>query len=956
MKYTLTFVLLILICSGLNAQELPDYKKEVMSGPLWEKFQQSDDLDTCLMLFEECMLAYDTANQKAAEQILFVQTEIACHFSRMQQLHFSDSLAAVCQKRFIDGGYDTLNYAYGNIYNAYSLNAVYIAPDQRYPLYERMAQIWQVVGDQKLNTHCLIELVNGMPVNRDTEKRLVLLDSAIRICKREGYDFYLAVALALKGQFVSYYDPVFAREILEESIAVLNAMPTPNYRFMLVAYSMMAGVYHDLGDEYIDQEIYWHLQQEKLFSEKGIFSPPRQLELYLNFFDTYLEIDDYANARRCVDSTGYIFNNYFDSTHIYFPFHLMRKAKLLTKEDSLDKARPYAQRALKLFEESGRFSSVLNARDVLAEIEWRSGNKDKAMDIVNYTLFASFGQEVPENPLDLPEITSIEEEMVTIVPPALENKILLMLELYDENPSQELLDALIAHYQLAVEYYERFMISALSMEESLISYSKILDKITNDALTAFADIEMDQKTCKGLWEVVSANKANQLLINRLKSKELERDSYADQKKHLMAGIQELQVKLEDLPNEESDEYAGLHDQWMEKHQELLILQMKSDENSPEASLHAKAMINAGDLLEKIPEGTAVLDYYLFDSVLYCFEAQNGRLSFRAEQLSQPLDQEIKKVFRSIKTGRKSEQILANLSAVLLNDQQFEGVSKLMVIPDKDLFLLPFELLPYDDQKMLIEDFSVVYNYSPVFYYEALQKEYRRPEELLLMAPGFDSEEGALLAQRSPFRGSDLADFDDIAFESDEGISLASLPYTLKEVTKIDKIARKKGLKTNLLTESEATEQAFMENAPEAGIIHIATHGIAIKSQPNKTGVFLNQDVGDEKDGFLKMSELFTMDLNASLVVLSACKTAYGDIAEGEGIMALPRGFLFAGAENILASLWKVHDKHSMELMLDFYEAYLSGDNYAEALRQAKLKAIKEGQQPLNWAGFILIGD
>ncbi len=955
MRYLLMMIVAVLVSMDIYAQEMPVYEKEAKEGLLWEEFEKTQDFDSLLMLFDHCMQSYDTANQYSAEKILLVQTSIARNFSLAQHLHFADSLLFACQAVFIAHGFDTLNYSYGTIYQSFGLNSVYIAPERVYSDMERMARVWLVLNDANLNAHSLIELVNSMPPNRETEKRIMLLDSAIRICTRNDFKFLHSAALALKGQFVSYYDPVFAREILQESIEVLNSMEQPNYRFMLIVYSMMAGVYHDLGDEYRDQEIYWHLQQEKLFSEKGIFSPPRQLELYLNFFDTYLEIPDYNNARRCIDSTAFIFDNYLDSTHIYFPHYLMRKAKLMVKQDSLEHARPLVHRALNGFENFGNFVHMQNARDVLAEIEWRSGNLDKALEQLNITLFSSLGQDIPQNPLDLPTIVSIEEQFVTVIPSALENKILLMGEMYDADPQQEYLDAIIAHYKMVVEYYERFMISALSMEESLISYSKILDKVSHDALGFFAEVEMNDPVRETLWEVVSANKANQLMVSKLKSRE-QQDVYAAQKEQLSAEIQELQADLEDMENEKNEAYDALHAKWMSKHQQLLIIQMKSDENSPEASLHAKAMINAGDLLEKIPEGTAVLDYYLFDSVLYCFEAMNGALSFRAEQLSHPLDKDIKKVFRSIKTGRHSDQNLASLSGILLKSRHLDGFSKLLVIPDKDLFLLPFELLPYGDQKMLIEGFSIVYNYSPVFYYEALQKDYQQAVELLLMAPGFDSEEGALLAQRSPFRGSDLVDFDDIAFESDEGISLASLPYTLKEVTKIDKIARKKGLKTNLLTESKATEQAFMENAPEAGIIHIATHGIAIKSQPNKTGVFLNQDVGDENDGFLKMSELFTMDLNASLVVLSACKTAYGDIAEGEGIMALPRGFLFAGAENILASLWKVHDKHSMELMLDFYEAYLSGDSYAEALRQAKLKAIKEGQQPLNWAGFILIGD
>jgi len=92
-----------------------------------------------------------------------------------------------------------------------------------------------------------------------------------------------------------------------------------------------------------------------------------------------------------------------------------------------------------------------------------------------------------------------------------------------------------------------------------------------------------------------------------------------------------------------------------------------------------------------------------------------------------------------------------------------------------------------------------------------------------------------------------------------------------------------------------------------------------------------------------------------LVVLSACKTGTGKIEEGEGVMALPRGFIFAGVPNLMVSLWKIHDKHTKTLMVNFYKHLLEGNDYAKSLRLAKLQQIQKGALPLDWSGIVLIG-
>ena len=111
---------------------------------------------------------------------------------------------------------------------------------------------------------------------------------------------------------------------------------------------------------------------------------------------------------------------------------------------------------------------------------------------------------------------------------------------------------------------------------------------------------------------------------------------------------------------------------------------------------------------------------------------------------------------------------------------------------------------------------------------------------------------------------------------------------------------------------------------------------------------------------MKLHELYTLKNQADLAVLSACKTAQGEIAVGEGIMSLARGFFYSGANSVIPSLWNVNDKSTSTIMTSFYKNLKNGKTKSEALREAKLDYITthtlSEASPYYWSSFILIGD
>jgi len=144
-------------------------------------------------------------------------------------------------------------------------------------------------------------------------------------------------------------------------------------------------------------------------------------------------------------------------------------------------------------------------------------------------------------------------------------------------------------------------------------------------------------------------------------------------------------------------------------------------------------------------------------------------------------------------------------------------------------------------------------------------------------------------------------------------------------------------------------------------VHFATHAVADTLNPELSGLVLSlvDAGGRQQEGFLGLSDVYELDLGADLVVLSGCRTALGMEVRGEGIMGLTRGFLYAGVPRVVASLWKVQDRTTAELMTRFYRA-LWRDHLppAAALREAQrsLRHNSKYRDPYSWAGFVLQGD
>ncbi len=192
------------------------------------------------------------------------------------------------------------------------------------------------------------------------------------------------------------------------------------------------------------------------------------------------------------------------------------------------------------------------------------------------------------------------------------------------------------------------------------------------------------------------------------------------------------------------------------------------------------------------------------------------------------------------------------------------------------------------------------------------------------------------------------------------LSFGRLNSTRREANEILALTRASdGMKALDFEARRAT--AMSERLGEYRIVHFATHGLLNSQHPELSGMVFSlvDERGLPQDGFLRAHEIFNLKLRADLVVLSGCQTALGKEVKGEGLLGLTRGFMYAGTPRVVASLWRVTDLATTELMKQFYKGMLEqGLRPAAALRAAQV-AMWKGRRwaaPFYWAAFVLQGE
>ncbi len=328
--------------------------------------------------------------------------------------------------------------------------------------------------------------------------------------------------------------------------------------------------------------------------------------------------------------------------------------------------------------------------------------------------------------------------------------------------------------------------------------------------------------------------------------------------------------------------------------------------------------------------------------------------------------------------RLSQMILAPATSLL-------GTKRLVIVADGALQYIPFaalpdlktrevksDPLPIADFHPLIEAHEII-NLPSASALSAIRRELesRKPAAkaiAVIADPVFNKEDAkSRLSEIRQGTGSQVQTrtvnlqraFRQMEIEGNK-ITIDRLPFSHEEAMAILSILPQR--ESLGLLNFQANKQTVMDSdLNQYRIVHFATHGLLNSEHPELSGIVLSlvDKVGKPQNGFLRLHEIYNLKLPAELVVLSACQTALGKEIKGEGLVGLTRGFMYAGAARVVASLWNVNDAATADLMSHFYKYILQDKQQpAEALRNAQrmMRKQKRWKSPYYWAAFTIQGE
>jgi len=372
----------------------------------------------------------------------------------------------------------------------------------------------------------------------------------------------------------------------------------------------------------------------------------------------------------------------------------------------------------------------------------------------------------------------------------------------------------------------------------------------------------------------------------------------------------------------------------------------------EHNLYQKGITGKPVPLHQIQEALSnhelLLEYVLTDPTSYCVAvSKNGinlvRLASRT-QINSAADRFLKGV-RSKNSAVEERTELFNLLLASVDTTRF---SRLIIVPDGNLHLLPFDSFANEQGQSLIETHVVSYGPSATSFY------------LLRTVPSPNGARKPLLAvggipaDRKPRPPKQYAKRSLFTLEAKR---IDDLTQTTVEVKAVSELFPEDSV---VLEGKKATESALKSQPLEKfQFVHFALHGFSDTKIPERTALLLAADNDSLEDGLLQDREIRDLRFSADMVTLSACDTGVGRLQGQEGISSLVGSFLLAGARSVVASLWQIDDRSTAVLMKRFYSYLANGEDKANALRLSKLDFIRQYKQdavPYFWAGFTLHGE
>jgi len=810
-------------------------------------------------------------------------------------------------------------------------------------------------------------------------------------------------ALELKRTALSYYRGLNNKRFIAVSLGNLGAAYRDRslYDRALEYFNQSLEIRKELGDVNLLAKIY-----------NSIAMVQRRLGNYDQALISYNKSLEYSRKASTPNLTATILNNIgllyktlgeYDKALDYYRQSLMLKediaspqeiattikniGKLLWEQGKYEEAEPFYKRALEIRKKHGNSYEVASSLNTMVNLALENGDLERAQEYTDQIQAIGDSTSSPDILKDAARFNGRINDIQGNKAEAI--RFFKKEYAYSRTlPAYKQMEALI---RLASQYHEIHSDSALVYGERAINliekhrsnagavaalktgyfgqYSYFYNQMAswtltykNDPTSAFKLIE--QAKARSLSDELA--KASQNIEQKLP------EEVRIERKNRLNHLDSLYTTLEQTssPSRKEDIQSKIR----ESELSYAAYENKLRETYPEfKSLQLPEPIDLDRAQQICDAETAIMEYAVAGENLIIFLISQDEV--RAKQFSISDDRSLEETLTKWVADYK-DAILSNASHTVLHresDKLYQALikpfessltrfSNLIIVPDGALAYLPFEAL-WQGDRYLIENFNIKYEPSLTSLTLLHKPEASRSrKELLAIAGSNVTDDNKLLSYRKS--------------------SLSALPSTLMEVDSIATHFQQ----VSTLKDDEVSETAFKKLLAENSYryVHLATHGVIDENKPNRSGLALSTkeaiSASSREDGILRSSEIFGLDINSDMVVLSACNTGLGKVVKGEGILGLQRSFFYAGTSTVVVSLWNVYDRSTATMMNEFYKALISengdkegwGEHFlrfigwnhslpfgekASAMRKAKLKMINHPlfNHPVYWAPFIVVG-
>ncbi|HSW67439.1 MAG TPA: CHAT domain-containing tetratricopeptide repeat protein, partial [Bacteroidales bacterium] len=593
-----------------------------------------------------------------------------------------------------------------------------------------------------------------------------------------------------------------------------------------------------------------------------------------------------------------------------------------------------------------------------------AGKTDEALNYFQKALMAIIPDFNSTDIFDNPTLDQLIPDQYLLN--ALYSKAMAMHLAHKSDTSQQLLNKSLETYMLAAELINRLRASYISQESKLI-ITAVASEIFPRALECALDLYFNTGQRVYLEKAFSFSESGRAALLHSALQEMEAREIAKVPAAVSEQERQLRRNLDSYNQLIHEERALLNPNVLKiNNWEEMVFQLNRrydslvqaiDQLYPEfyELRFGSPLISLSEVQNALGNNDALISYTFGASKLFILgitsdsivvhvvdsvdDLQNDLHLLRQHLVAPALEHFTLSRFKEFVSvsNRLYSSLLGDMEALISN-------RRLIIIPDHQLGYIPFEVLTTHYHESDVMDFRqlpylvkrqpVSYAYSASLLIGGEPDGRRNSQKILAFAPDYKKMNYSSNEQRS---------------------ELLPLPFALEEVKSITRLFRGRSFSRDL-----ATERNFKHRASGYGVLHLAMHAFINNENPLYSRLVFGSSSDTIEDGMLHTYELFNLDLNAELAVLSACQTGDGRLHRGEGIMSLARGFFYAGVPSIVMTLWAVDDASSAAIVTSFYRFLFRAKTKDEALRQAKLEYLNNSNSlnshPHFWAGFVNIGD